>query len=646
MRKNSFLGGRLEGLFLRKSFWFGFLGFLLINPVWAIEHQGFSVRPAYPNPEIENSKAWFIYNLEPGQATQDGLEIINSSNESKQVLVYAADSVKSSSGGFALKQLSQEKKEVGSWIRFYSKELKERDKALFKEFNSDIVTFCEQAEKDNLIDWCSGQEKLELTLKPKESIIIPFVFNIPTEIETGEYTGGILAQEVESREYNNKVGSSVSLTKRLGVRVYQTVPGEVVRELQISNFDIEKKYKEVNLKNILGLKKDDKKMLIKMKVENLGNVSIQHKSIITIKNLLNGEVSEVNRSFQVLKEDSFVSSYDWQVPWGGVYSFSGEISYQDEKGVERVVKTNAFIKRIIPWKYLFWFSFGSVFFLGLFFWFWIKNKKLYSGEGWVFYQVKEGDTLNLLTRQHGIDWKILVKTNKIKPPYEIIPGMKLLVPPAQTVKKEEDSRKNLFLLIKKVRLGRIEKVKHGEVIEQVGNFKRVVRRIGIQKNRAKEIISLSLIIFIFGWMSGVAINNWFDKKQLKNVASISLQSPTQKDDRLIGSYRAEKFEKEKNETLKKEDFDNFEIQVLNGAGVPGLAGSFSKLLKDLGYNQVKTDNADNYDYNGIKILYKQHYQAQADNLRSLLEQQGYKQVELNEQADLSGDLVLIVGRDG
>ncbi len=47
------------------------------------------------------------------------------------------------------------------------------------------------------------------------------------------------------------------------------------------------------------------------------------------------------------------------------------------------------------------------------------------------------------------------------------------------------------------------------------------------------------------------------------------------------------------------------IQVLNGSGAPGVAGTAEDLLLDLGYQEIDTGNADTYDYQQTEVSIKE-----------------------------------------
>ena len=71
-----------------------------------------------------------------------------------------------------------------------------------------------------------------------------FVIYIPETVEVGEHTGGIFIQKKSKDEAEQGNGSKVMLTTRVGVRIYETVPGEIFRKLSFSDFQIAKNFSE------------------------------------------------------------------------------------------------------------------------------------------------------------------------------------------------------------------------------------------------------------------------------------------------------------------------------------------------------------------------------------------------------------------
>ncbi|OGK28475.1 hypothetical protein A3C28_04140 [Candidatus Roizmanbacteria bacterium RIFCSPHIGHO2_02_FULL_39_9] len=94
--------------------------------------------------------------------------------------------------------------------------------------------------------------------------------------------------------------------------------------------------------------------------------------------------------------------------------------------------------------------------------------------------------------------------------------------------------------------------------------------------------------------------------------------------------------------LKKEEV---KIKILNGSGTPGKASEVRDLLKEKGYQELLTGNADNFDYTKSELQVKKGHTAAADVLKADLKENitSFKQSALNE--DETADIILIIGQD-
>lgn len=97
------------------------------------------------------------------------------------------------------------------------------------------------------------------------------------------------------------------------------------------------------------------------------------------------------------------------------------------------------------------------------------------------------------------------------------------------------------------------------------------------------------------------------------------------------------------EEVKKEDLT---IQVLNGSGIPGVAGKMKTLLEEQGYTVKDTGNADTYDFEATEIQVK----AGKDAVFKLLEADLKENYTLSSSPatlseDVPYDVRIIVGKE-
>lgn len=94
--------------------------------------------------------------------------------------------------------------------------------------------------------------------------------------------------------------------------------------------------------------------------------------------------------------------------------------------------------------------------------------------------------------------------------------------------------------------------------------------------------------------------------------------------------------------FKKEEL---KIKVLNGSGVRGKAGEVKEILKDKGYGEVITDNADNFDYKTTEINVKKDKSQAASLIKNdLKDYVDSPKIGVLEEKQ-TADVVIIIGAD-
>lgn len=356
-----------------------------VKSVHALNYGGFGARPAFPRDDNPRTQSIFVHSLEPGESIAEAVNVINNTPDTKTVRVYAADSTPSTDGGFACEQLSQTPDEVGSWI---------------------------------------VMEKSVVTLESGGSERVYFDITMPPDAEVGEHNGCILIQEEKAKEDGQP---GINLSTRLGLRVALTVPGEIIKKLQIGGI--------TSKMNGIG------KSILTLNVRNLGNVSIDSQVNIVVSNLFGQEYRRFGGEYTILRGDE--SIYNFDVPesfWGGFYWARGVVEYDSDNNTGIGEARKGEITRITTDKYLIFIfptlmglatELAIIFFTELiivYFVFDFKRKK-WVKETWKKYKIKSGDTIKGVAEDHRIDWKLLAKVNKIKAPYDLRKGESLLVPP-------------------------------------------------------------------------------------------------------------------------------------------------------------------------------------------------------------------------
>ena len=338
-----------------------------VNQATAIEYGGIGGRPAYPRDDVPRSSSIFIHTLEPGASKTDGIQVINNTSQSKSLIIYAADSVPSTDGGFACRQRSEPRSKAGAWIEL---------------------------------------ERGEVTLPARENKIVPFTITLPQTADVGEHNACILVQEKKADDGGS--GSGVSLSFRTGIRVAITVPGELVRELSITDLILKDRGNgQIDLSPI---------------ITNTGNVSVDANAVINVRSVFGSNPPKLESTFSILREDT--ARWNFKLPtshWGGWYKATLTVTYEDSSG-ERIILAGPTVsffaspQGVAVVVYLFIVFALS---LALVMAFMLRRRARWIKNTWRLCPVREEDTLAGLAKKHGVPWKLIAKVNGIKPPYNI-----------------------------------------------------------------------------------------------------------------------------------------------------------------------------------------------------------------------------------
>ncbi len=157
---------------------------------------GIAARPASAD-GADDGRTRFSYQAESGQTINDYFLVANPGNVTQNYTVFATDAFNNDAGEFALLDTAEQPVTIGQWVRF-----------------------------DN------GANRLEFTLAPGESRLLPFALEIPANATPGDHAGGLVASVVTP-------GDEVTLDRRVATRLYARVAGQLQPQLSISALDAE-----------------------------------------------------------------------------------------------------------------------------------------------------------------------------------------------------------------------------------------------------------------------------------------------------------------------------------------------------------------------------------------------------------------------
>ena len=375
--------------------------FLPLSLAQALSSGGVGGYPANPDPSIPHSESWFIYNLDLGESKEDALLVFNTSDETKTVKLYAVDSVPSNQGNFALAPEDVASQDLGRWIKLSE-------------------TF--------------------VTLEPGESEEIPFTITIPENADVGEHSGGIIIQKSTKAEALGEAGASI--VTRVGIRVYETVPGEIVKKIELDEFTVKlttpkdkEPFYDINL-SVLNKSTVSLNPKVDLEIKGWGKIDYSDFEDLSLKKLklfiagqekfpihfFSGET--LTKDWQLLRGQKVSTRWEWPRPEFGRFTFQVKLNYESNDGPQTLI-TPAITVWIIPWSELSVIGGIILLIIALI----IIRRILYSGRQWVPYIIQKNDRLITIAKQHKVSWKKLIKVNKLRKPYSIETGQKILVPP-------------------------------------------------------------------------------------------------------------------------------------------------------------------------------------------------------------------------
>lgn len=339
----------------------------------------------------------FTYNLDPGAHIEDSVRVINPGTEAQGLAIFAVDATMSDGGGFALKDITEDQNSVGSWITL----------------DSDL-----------------------LTVEPNSESEVKFTIDVPKTASPGDYAGGVLISSDYSQNVNADAEAApttgITAVIRVGVRVYVTVTGE-------RSFDFVWGGTEGGDAYTHSVQEGNH--LFGYSFQNNGNTSVDLTADLELKNffffkmdavnvdmgtLMAGTSSTPTISFADPPKIGFVTAKT-TLTYGPSLQFAQMTEEEIAKYSGSESNTISFF--IIPVKEM--LATVGVFVLSFAFFFWQHRKIVALIAKCKTVMVKKDESLLTFAPRNKADWKILAKINKIKSPYVITKGSKILVPPFQ-----------------------------------------------------------------------------------------------------------------------------------------------------------------------------------------------------------------------
>lgn len=518
------------------------------------------ILPAYPDENVKYSESWFIYRLNLGETRLDAVRLVNNKDETVVLKIYPVDAEATTSGGFALQPEESPRKDIGGWVTMSANEIE---------------------------------------LAPQSEKIVPFTVSIPKDADVGDHAGGIVVQEVQTVE-NMPSFTGMRIINRVGVRIYETVPGEVIKDFAVTRFDwyLEASGVKSWWKDLLDI---NRKTLFIMGIKNKGNVSLSPKVTVDVTNMLGMKKAHlVDQDLGVVFPNGENSDgvVFWEgAPFFGRYKIKATVNFlQDGVGSDsREVAIWVFPYRMIFLGIILVVLVTLVRLIGFYF-------RESSKERMPVYRVKAGDSLTDLGRRFMAPWRKIAKLNFIGEPFDIKEGEKLFIPIGKR-------NRELLLRLKE----------QGELLPSI------IERANESKFKKKKmIIGIILsILIIAGAVWGIKLRRDKMIREQFNVPKEALAPPT------------ETTEKTKSGAYKKSSVG---VVILTPGSVDGASGEqLLKKFKLMNYNVKSAYPAPEKNYPVTTVEYRPDKKEQAEMVKNDL---GLQDVNLQEMAGLEEDVAV------
>lgn len=366
-----------------------------IQPAYATG--GMGIMPSVTN-EYPNSRSWFIYEAEPNTTIKDSVTLTNHLNHSIILQIAALDGMATLTGGYTLVSNNTENKDIGSWINLDTNEVR---------------------------------------LAPFQSRKVDFTIMVPDDVDVGSHPGGVAVWRIDNRDINHN--SPVTIVTRIAARVYLTVPGDIVKDLNVSE-----------IKH--NIEAGD--FLFTLDLVNNGNVQLYPEVNLEIKNIFDQTIVEKTESLGlILKNGETQPSFflGRKLPMFGKYVANFHICY-GYSFIETQATDDCMDIQYVFWT-IPWISVGVV--LGVLILIlmlyafrksWLKAKRLNTKTKK--HIIKSGETLTSIAKRYNVDAKKMSRFNLLKWPYDLYAGDILLIPLGVMTKIERLSTQNKKTLIK------------------------------------------------------------------------------------------------------------------------------------------------------------------------------------------------------
>jgi LysM repeat protein len=520
-----------------------------------ISGDGLIAYPTTSDPNNPLSQTWFIYNLAPGKSKEDSLTIKNNSDQQASVSLYAVDSTTNNMGEFALEEENASRDYIGKWIKL---------------------------------------ETNRLTLEPKEEKRVKFTISIPEDAAVGEISGGIIIQkDLTEAQKNTKNGFVIST--RIGIRVYETVPGKTTKAASLSDANIE-------------YDKSNKAYLYTITVKNEGNVSLESAIRLNLRGTLPYQQSrtlEQNILVPPGKAQKVIFNLDKDMI--GRFEADAELKYKDTDGTEKAVTVSPVPFFAYPHDLA--LALGILLLLNVLFIAILRIRRIKENKYRVDYRLRPGDNLMNLAAKLGISWKKIAKLNKLKPPYQLQEGQIItLIDKKHILSPAQFTKTDIFQEPSDHYLRNRQKAFEKDLALISDNDSRFLSPKNPSKRKRTSGAVILLLIGIGSYLVYTQIalranqahfiydRSMENSAKTQDNADTAPATETAETNAASGADALPAAAGSAEDSITASQRGNTRIEILNGSGIRGASARIASILREKGYASVTTGNADRFDY--------------------------------------------------
>ena len=337
----------------------------------------------------------FTLEIREGGTAQASVIVENISDDSLTLQMYGADGTQSNQGTFALTTLSTEQKHIGKWVNF---------------------------------------SQPEILLESRERKEVGFVVKVPEKTTPGVYSGGIAAESGASRKTGETQGNTISISSRIVVKLFVSVPGEKIHKYEWTDFSFKKSPNGGPGSFIV-------------RYNNLGNTVVIADHEIKVTGFPGKSETFKLPTATILQGSSVEIPVKWEnEPFFGFYTATATATFSEydiiSNGKKNPQTESREISVFIPLKTdtvegKLIIALTAALILAVLALLAIIIKNILFKRKCSPYIVAQGETVASIAEKCKVNWKKLAKVNKLKAPYTVKPGQKIIAPQ----KKNEQAKK-------------------------------------------------------------------------------------------------------------------------------------------------------------------------------------------------------------